>query len=1025
MIGFARCVCLAFLVTAASGAAAYSQQVDRAGRDFFEAKIRPLLVDHCFQCHSAKKTRGGLALDTREGLLKGGVTGPAIVPGNADKSLLIASVRHTSPDLKMPQKAPKLSDEAIADLVRWVNLGAPDPRGSSVAVDARSTDWWSLKPLVRPVVPMIDGPDVEWAKTPIDAFVLAKLHEKKLAASTEAEARRPHPPVDVRSARIAADAGRRSRRSRKDWSNSPASARTRSNASRIGSSPRRGYGERWARHWLDVVHFGESERASAWIGRDSTAWPYRDYLIRSLNDDKPYARFVQEQIAADVLFPDDFAAIPALGFAAAGPFNQSALVEQVDGTDCRKIALNLDRDDIVASVGATFLSFTVHCARCHEHKFDPISQRDYYRMQAVFAGVGRAERPFDVDSKVAAQRGELARRKRLLDENPAANPFGPEEQAAVAAVQAKWEEQVRAGDRRWQVLRGLEAHSDSGTEFAELPDGSYRCEGPRPERDTYRFTTVLPAKEITAVRVEVLTDPSLPHSGPGRQDNGNLHLSEFQLKAAPLPEPDRIVDVPLKDPVADFNQEGWDITRAIDGKRDTAWGIYPQVGKPHEATFELKTRIAGADDSILHFELEQLHGGGHLIGRVRISVTTQPKPAKSIAVPANVLADLKIAAERRTPEQAARVAQHFRRVHLDEQLAALPKPAMVWAIASDFPKFRNYAAPKTPAPVFILKRGDVKQPLEKVDAGALACVAPLHVEFTAADPHQEGPRRAALAKWLTDPGNMLTWRSIANRVWHYHFGRGIVDSPNDLGRMGSQPTHPELLDWLAVELRDNGGSLKKLHRLIVTSAVYRQVSDNDPARAAVDAENRYLWRMNRPRLDAETLRDTLLAVTGKLDLTMGGPSAMQFKFSDPNKEVSPRLDYENFDPDSPASCRRSVYRFLFRNLNDPLLDTFDAVDPSLSVGKRNATTTPLQALALMNNRFVLRQCEHLAARVDKEAGDLPGRVDRARAGLVLGRSPRDEVGGSSKAMRCFEVARVAEHVPGAREQQRFRVRAVR
>jgi hypothetical protein len=319
-------------------------------------------------------------------------------------------------------------------------------------------------------------------------------------------------------------------------------------------------------------------------------------------------------------------------------------------------------------------------------------------------------------------------------------------------------------------------------------------------------------------------------------------------------------------------------------------------------------------------------------------------------------------------------------------MAALPKPAAVWAIASDFPKFRNYSAPKEPLPVHILKRGDIKQPLEKVEPGALACVASLNADFTVKDP-REGARRAELAKWLTDPGNMLTWRSIANRVWHYHFGRGIADSPNDLGRMGSLPTHPELLDWLAVELRDNGGSLRKLHRLIVTSAVYRQVSDNDPQRAAVDAENRYLWRMSRPRLDAETLRDTLLAATGKIDLTMGGPSAMQFKFVDPNKEVSPRLEYEAFDPDSPTSYRRSVYRFLFRNLNDPLLDTFDAVDPSLSVGKRNATTTPLQALALMNNRFVLRQCEHLAARVEKEAGDLPGRVDRA-CRLVLGRPPR-------------------------------------
>ena len=320
MIGFARSACLVFFVTAASGATAHSQTVDRAGRDFFEARIRPLLVDHCFQCHSGKKTRGGLALDTREGLLKGGVSGPAIVPGSADKSLLIASVRHTNPDLKMPQKAPKLSDEAIADLVRWVNLGAPDPRGSDIAMGARSTDWWSLKPLTRPAVPEIEGPDAAWVKTPIDAFVLAKLHEKKLASSTEAG-------PDVLIRRMTFDlhglppTPDEVETFRKDWTTSlnrqDAVERL---ADRLLASPR--YGERWARHWLDVVHFGESNG----FGMDRprfNAWPYRDYVIRSLNDDKPYARFVQEQIAADVLFPDDSAAIPALGFAAAGPFNQT------------------------------------------------------------------------------------------------------------------------------------------------------------------------------------------------------------------------------------------------------------------------------------------------------------------------------------------------------------------------------------------------------------------------------------------------------------------------------------------------------------------------------------------------------------------------------------------------------------------------------------------------------------------------------------------------------------------------------
>ena len=960
----------------------HAQGLDPAGRDFFESKIRPVLIDRCYECHSAKRSRGGLALDTREGVLKGGDNGPSIVPGKADKSLLVISLQHTNPDIKMPLKSAKLSDEVIADFVRWVNMGAPDPREEKVVAAAKDGNWWSLAPLSRPAVPIVDGPNAAWVKSPIDAFILAKLREKKLTVSKEAE-----PAVLIR--RMSFDLlGLPPTPEEVDAFCKEYAAASRKQdalerlADRLLASPH--YGERWARHWLDVVHFGESNG----FGMDRprfNAWPYRDYVIRSLNEDKPYARFVQEQIAADIVFPEDRSAIPALGFAASGPFNQSALAEQVDGTDCRKIALNLDRDDMVSNVSTTFLSMTVHCARCHEHKFDPIGQRDYYRLQAVFSGVGKAERPFEPDPTVAAKRAELQRRKSLLEKGE--NPFGPEEQKDFASAQRKWEGSLLAGEGAWQVLDKLDAMSDSGTTFTPQSDGSYLCGGTRPDKDVYRFTARIPAKGLAAIKLEVLTDPSLPHQGPGRQDNGNLHLSEFAVRIAPANAPDKAVDVPLHQPSADFDQAGWDISRAIDGKKETAWGIFPEVGKPHHAVFPFKTPIAQDGESLLTISLEQLHGMGHLIGRVRLSVSNRVPAGKAPATPAAVLAAIRIPSDKRTPEQANLVSKHFGLLRLDEQIAALPRPGTVWAIASKFPAFRNYRPSAEPAPVFILKRGDVKQPLDPVVPGALECVRTLKSDFAITNPKDEGERRAALARWLTDRDNMLTWRSIANRVWHFHFGRGIVDSPNDLGRMGSLPTHPELLDWLAVELRDNGGSLKKLHRLIVTSAVYCQVSDNDPARAAIDADNRYLWRMNRPRLDAETLRDTLLAVSGKLDRAMGGPSVMQFQFSDPNKEVSPRIDYETFDPDSPASFRRSVYRFLFRNLNDPLLDTFDAVDPSLSVGKRNATTTPLQALALMNNRFVLRQCEHLAARVEKEAGDMPARIDRAYW-LALGRAPR-------------------------------------
>jgi Protein of unknown function (DUF1553)/Protein of unknown function (DUF1549)/Planctomycete cytochrome C len=963
-----------FAGLAMAGSSASAGTKDAAGIDFFETKIRPVLIEHCHQCHAGKKSRGGLTLDSREGLLQGGDKGPAVVPGKADDSLLVRSIRHTLPDLKMPKQKPKLDDAIIADFVRWVNLGAPFPAPRQSKIDPRSLDWWSLKPIVRPAAPKIDAP------TPIDAFILAKLRDKGLRPSKEADRRtlirrltfdlHGLPPAPEEIEAFVKDAHPRAYEKVVD---------------RLLASPR--YGERWARHWLDVVHYGESNG----FGMDRprfNAWPYRDYVIRAFNDDKPYARFVQEQIAADVLFPEESAAIPALGFGAAGPFNQSALVEQVDGTDCRKIAQNLDRDDMVASVASTFLSVTVHCARCHQHKFDPISQRDYYRMQAVFAGVGRAERPYEPDPVVAARRKDLLRKQAQLAKDSSGQAFSPEELKAIAAAQAAWEKSVLEPVSQWQVLAKLDAKAAKGTTIKTLDDGSLLFGGAKPERDTYTFEAKTSLQGITGVQLEVLPHDSLPKNGPGRQDNGNLHLSEVRVRAASAKAPNKAADVAIAKATADFNQDGWDIIKAIDGNKATAWGIFPQVGKPHQAVFEFKRPLKFDGDGILTIQLEQLHGGGHLIGRLRLSVTTKPAPSLAKPLPPDLLALLSVPSERRTKEQAEALAGHHRRLYVEEQLAALPPPAKVWAIAKDFPAFRNYRAPKEPAPVHILRRGDVKQPTDPVGPGALECVSALKADFDV-PAKDEGARRAALAKWLTDPANTLTWRSIVNRVWYHHFGQGIADSPNDLGRMGSSPSHPELLDWLAVEFRDSGGSLKKLHRLIVTSAAYRQVSEHDPACAKIDSDNRYLWRMNRGRLDAEMLRDTLLAVSGKLDLKMGGPSAMQFDFKDPNKEVSPQISYDKFDPDSPASYRRGIYRFIFRNINDPLLETFDAVDPSLSMAKRNVTITPLQALVLYNNRFVLRQCEHLAARLEREAKDTPARIDCA-CRLTMGRAPTRE-----------------------------------
>jgi hypothetical protein len=529
---------------------------------------------------------------------------------------------------------------------------------------------------------------------------------------------------------------------------------------RLLASPR--YGERWGRHWLDIVHYGESHGYDKDKPRPN-AWPYRDWVIASLNADKPYDRFVAEQIAGDVLWPHDLQAIVATGFIAAGPWDFVGHTELREGTVDKEIARSNDRDDMVASTMSTFLSLTVHCARCHDHKFDPIRQADYYALQAVFAGVERADRPYGPDGQTIRRRSELEAEK-----------------------------------------------------------------------------------------------------------------SQFESRLA----------------AAKANQEE---------KRDTA---------------ELDRALA----------------------------------------------------------------------EMDSKLAALPKLEVVHAAARQFRPQGTFTPPPGPRPIYVLGRGDVRNPGALAEPGGLACVAGAEARFALADKENEGERRAALARWLIDPRNALVRRSIVNRVWQYHFGAGIVDTPNDFGRMGSPPSHPELLEWLAGWFARQGHSLKKLHRLLVTSAAYRQRSDSSPEGERLDSQNRLVWRVNRTRLDAECVRDAMLAVSGELDLTMGGPSVQQFFFKD---DHSPIYDYARFDVDDPKSRRRSVYRFLVRSVPDPLMECLDCADPSIMTPKRYTTLTSLQALALLNNPFVVRQAEHFAERLRREHKDAARQIDAAYV-LALGRKPRED-----------------------------------
>ncbi len=964
--------------TSAAPASATKSAVD------FERDVRPLFVQHCQQCHGPAKQRSGYRLDRRDDAIRGGDSGEAaIVPGKAKESRLVSMVSGEEAEAVMPPKGPRLDARQIETLRAWVDQGADWPAGT--AMPDKTDVHWSLLPLSLPAVPQ--PKDAGWVRNPIDAFVRAKLDEKGLHPAPEAERRTwirratfdltGLPPTPEEIAAFLDDASPQAFTKVID---------------RLLESPR--YGERWARHWMDVIHFAETHGNDQDRPRPN-AWPYRDYLIRSFNEDKPYARFIQEQLAGDRLYPNDPWATVALGFIAAGPWDESSQRDIRDDTVDKAIAQYLDRDDMVTTTMSAFTSTTVQCARCHNHKFDPISQQEYYSLQAVFAGVDRAERPYVLDPKAETLRQTLMERK-VAFESRSKDKVGRYLDATarreLETAQAAWESAAKANSTVWQPLDPTTFRSSEGATPTKLADFSIRFDGKRPDVDTYTLVVQTQLKGITAFRLEVLADDTFPVRGPGRQENGNFHLTEFQVQASPVLQPASCRPVPLQKPVADYNQPGWTVAMAIDGDPASAWGIYPEVGKGHEAVFETKEPLGFDGGTTLTFVLEQKHGRGHTIGRPRLSATTSPRPSMTGALPPRVIQLLQIPAERRSPAEREELTAYYYSISpeistLIEQaaksLAALPQVSMVYAGTAQFKTEGSFHPAKDPRPVFVLRRGDIHNPTQQATPGALSCIPGLEPRLSLTDLGDEAGRRAALASWIADSRNVLTWRSIVNRVWHYHFGRGLADSPNDLGRMGSQPSHPELLDWLAVTFRDGGGSLKQLHRLILSSATYRQSCRHDADAARVDSENLYLWRMNRSRLDAESIRDAVLQISGKLDVTMGGPSVKQFVQS-PGVHVTPVVDYLSFNVDSPESYRRSIYRFLFRTVPDPFMDSMDCPDASQLSPKRNASVTALQALAMLNDHFVVRQSEHLAARLAKAGADPRAQIETAFL-LTLGR----------------------------------------
>ena len=906
--------------------------------EFFSTKIEPLLRERCYKCHShEQKIKAGLALDSRSGWEVGGDSGPTVVPGKPDESLLIEMVSWIDEDHQMPPKE-KLPAEEIALLEEWVKRGAPDPRKLDGPMED-PLDWWSLKPLKKPAVPEADG------SHPIDAFVHAKLAEKNLQPSPEADRR-----TLIRRLTLDLHGYLPTPEEVDSFVKNPDSAAYENLVGELLKSPR--YGERWARHWLDVIHFADSHGCEHDVKRPN-AWRFRDYVIERLNADVPWGRFIQEQLAADVFYPDEPQLIAGLGFIAAGPLELSRAGTAPVTFDY------LDRDDMVTQTMAAFVSTTANCARCHTHKFDPITQEDYYALQAVFAGVGKGDIEFDTTAEVMKLRQEM---EGLL--TAAAGRDAPVLlQEKYAGVVGKWAAGRQKQTVEWTPLDPEVFLASSGATLTKQDDGSIFASGKFADQEHYTVTSeVVGLKRLSAIRMDALMDERLPKGGPGRAANGNLHLSEVELQWFPAGVKEPVV-LKTARASADFDQIDWTSAQAIDGDLKSGWAIFPSVNESHYIVFELAKPIDLAAGGKLAVTLKQLYPPKHFIGRFRLSATDAEDGAARV-LPVEAVAGLKKPSDQRTPAEASAIAAVALEGYAKERLVNLPKKATVYGVSSSWSHAKKLPSPQEPKIVHLLKRGAIDKPTHEVGPGSLSAIPGLPGRFTLSDPKQESARRAALADWIAHPKNPLTWRSIVNRVWHFHFGRGLSDTPNDFGRMGSEPSHPELLDWLAVWFRDEAkGSLKELHQLILTSQTWQQSSQVEAN--PIDADNRFLWHMNRQRLDAEAFRDSTLRMTGRLDLTMGGPGIEQFTKSK-GQQLSSVLDYSAFDWNVEVARRRSIYRVVWRGIPDPFMDTLDFPDMGLLPPKRSFSVSALQSLSLFNNDFVLHASEWFAESLEKE-----------------------------------------------------------
>ena len=919
-----------------------SAEPSAAGLEFFERKVRPLLAEQCYSCHGAEKQKGQLRLDSPGAIRAGGEGGASVIPGDLEKSRLLVAVGYQNPDLKMPPKQ-RLTPRQVADLTEWVKMGAPMPAGEAPVaairkefqITAKDRAHWAFQPVRKPTVPAI-GNRQSAIGNPIDSFILAKFAAKNLAPNPSATprelVRRAYydltglPPTPAEVDAFLAD------KSPKAWELL---------IDRLLESPR--YGEKWGRHWLDLVRYAESNSYER-DGDKPNAWRFRDYVIKAFNSDKPYDRFIREQLAGDELPGRDPDAQIATGFYRLGIWDD----EPAD----RELARYDGLDDIVATTGQVFLGLTVDCARCHNHKIDPIPQQDYYRLLSFFQNVNHYRNGgptdevvlFSTDAEKAAHANQVREVERRRDEV----------QASISALEKLFRERYAKGEDAPQSEAALPRDLD------ELRFSYYRDSWDK-----------LP--DFTLVKAETT----------GKVPSGLFDIGLRTRNTAFGFVFEGVLIVP-KEGEYTFHLDSDDGSRlSVDGKQVILYDGIHGEGNEKSATVRL---TQGRRPIKLEY-FQRQNGLGLTVGwsgpgftRRALSTSGETVRTPKNRSPKSDFAQL----IRNEGPRVLGVEQARNYQALKKELEQL-KPEKVSGEKALIVSERG----AVPPPTHLLGRGNPNLPGEVVEPGFLEVLgthAPV-VPKPAPDAHTSG-RRTVLANWIASPDNQLTARVMMNRIWQHHFGRGIVRSASNFGTQGDRPTHPELLDWLASEFVARGWSMKAMHRLIMNSQTYRMSSHANPAALQADPQNDLLWRFDPRRLTAEEIRDSILAINGTLNLKMFGPSI----FVDIPREVmagqsQPGKGWGKSPLEEQA--RRSIYIKVKRSLRPPILESFDVAETDRSAPVRFATVQPTQALGMLNSGFLNEQAEVFATRLRTEAGEDLAKQVRLGLQLVTTRPPTE------------------------------------